>query len=147
MGPGESSFPHPLSADSRRELADGAERRRLAPGEALFLEGDRATRLYILDQGKLSLEVDVPGEGTRVLMTAGPGEVFGWSALMEPHLETATARATVPSEVLVIEAQPLLDSLESNHRLGLDLYRTLASVVAARLRATRAKMAQMVAHA
>ncbi len=144
MLPGESSLPHSLSPDSRRELLDGAARRKLAPGEALFRAGDRATKLYILDQGELTIEIHIPNEGARVLQTVGPGEVFGWSALLEPHIETATARALEPSEVIVVEARPLLHNLESNTRLGVDLYRTLASVIASRLSATRLQLIELL---
>lgn len=144
MRAGESFPLHSLSADSRRELLDGAERRKLAPGETLFRAGDPARNLYILDRGKVMIETDVAHEGSRALMPVEPQEVFGWSALLEPHVETATARAVEASEVMVIEARPLLDNLESNNRLGVDLYRTLATVIAARLIATRRQLAEIL---
>jgi CRP-like cAMP-binding protein len=144
MAPVNVSLPHTLSTDSRTELLDGAERRKLAPGEILFRAGDDASNLYILDQGTLTIETEVPGEGPRALATVSAGEIFGWSALLEPHVETATARAAEPCEVAVIEARSLLRDLESNNRLGVDLYRTLARVVASRLSATRKQIAEML---
>jgi CRP-like cAMP-binding protein len=136
-----------LSADSRRELLYDAERRLLAPGEVLFEAGDEATNLYILEQGEISLEVSVPREGKRELMKLAPGQVFGWSAILGRHVETATARAIAPSEVIVIETRALLASIESNHRLGVDLYRTLAGVIASRLFATRMQILELLAPA
>ena len=136
-----------LSPDSRRELLYDAERRLLAPGEVLFEAGEEATSLYILERGEISLEVDVPREGTRELMKLAPGQVFGWSAILGRHIETATARALSQAEVIVIEAGPLLASVESNQRLGVDLYRTLAGVIASRLFATRMQMLELLAPA
>jgi CRP-like cAMP-binding protein len=133
-----------LSADSRRELLYDAERRLLAAGDVLFRAGDEATTLYILERGAIALEVEIPGAGPRALMQVGEGQVFGWSAILGGHVETASARAVVPSEVIVIEAAPLLRSIESNSRLGVDLYRTLAGVIASRLRATRMQVAELL---
>ncbi|HSN68425.1 MAG TPA: cyclic nucleotide-binding domain-containing protein [Thermoanaerobaculia bacterium] len=133
-----------LSADSRRELLYDAERRMLTSGEILFEAGDEATNLYILERGEIALEVAVPGAAKRELMRLGAGQVFGWSAILGRHLETATARAVAPSEVIVIEARSLLASIESNQRLGVDLYRTLAGVIASRLFATRMQMLELL---
>ncbi|HEU5163666.1 MAG TPA: cyclic nucleotide-binding domain-containing protein, partial [Thermoanaerobaculia bacterium] len=133
-----------LSADSRRELLYDAERRTLSSGEILFEAGDQATNLYILEHGEIALEVAIPGPEKRELMRLAPGQVFGWSAILGRHLETATARAVAPSEVIVIEARSLLASIESNNRLGVDLYRTLAGVIASRLFATRVQMLELL---
>ncbi|HEY0590272.1 MAG TPA: cyclic nucleotide-binding domain-containing protein [Thermoanaerobaculia bacterium] len=144
MRTGDLSLPHTLSADSRRELLDGAERRRLAEGEILFRAGDRATNLYLLDHGELLIEMDIPGDRPHALMNVAPGDLFGWSAVLEPHVETASVRATKASEVVVIPARPLLESIQSNQRLGMDLYRTLACLIASRLAATRTQLAELL---
>ena len=141
---GETFLLPSLSSDSRSELLYDAERRLLASGEVLFEAGDEATTLYILERGEIALEVAIPGPETRELMRLAPGQVFGWSAILGRHLETATARATAPSEVIVIDAKALLASIESNHRLGVDLYRTLAGVIASRLFATRMQMLDLL---
>ena len=39
-----------------------------------------------------------------VIDELGPGEVLGWAAVMEPHVYTASAWTTEPSELIVVKA-------------------------------------------
>ena len=83
------------------------------------------------------LEISVPPKGRRSILTAGPGELFSWSALVEPRVENASARASVDTEALRVDGETLMKLCEEDSSLGFEVCRTLAKVISSRLIATR----------
>jgi CRP-like cAMP-binding protein len=81
--------------------------------------------------------VHIPSKGRRTIPTAGPGNVFSWSALVEPRIETASARAVEDTEVLGIKGGALMDLCREDCSLGFEVYRSPAEVITAHLTATR----------
>jgi len=114
-------------------------------GEVIFNEGDPGLYLYLVKSGEIAIESRVPSKGTRTTLTVGPGDVFSWSALVEPHIETAGARAVEDSEVLGIKGGILMDLCREDVSLGFELHRALTDVIAARLMATRLQLLDMAA--
>ncbi len=49
----------------------------------------------------------------------GPGEMLGWSAVMEPYVYTASAWTTEPCEVIVVNGDGLRELCEANKQHGL----------------------------
>ena len=74
-----------------KELAVAGREQSLAEGELLFSEGDRADHLFFLADGEMETLIRAEEEGDISLSTLPPGEPVGWSALIEPHLYTASA--------------------------------------------------------
>jgi signal-transduction protein with cAMP-binding, CBS, and nucleotidyltransferase domain len=65
----------------------------------IFDEGHEATELYLLQSGRVALEMQVqPVPDGPVIPTAleviSKGECFGWSALVEPHFYTLVGKLT-----------------------------------------------------
>lgn len=71
----------------------------------------------------------------------GPGELFGISALIEPHILTASARASEPSQVIQIDMEGLLVLCEQNERFAFSLMDQVAKTTMERLNATRLQLA------
>src|SRR5512137_677431 len=70
-------------------IANGAEEQNYKKDSVIFNRGEDAPHFYVLAAG--DVHIDIGGaEGT--LAVSRPGEVFGWSALVEPYRYTATAR-------------------------------------------------------
>ncbi len=63
-------------------LATLAEEERYGSGAYIFYEGDPATELYLLLEGRVEMMMDTNAAGTQrsMVMTVGPGEIFGWSS-------------------------------------------------------------------
>ncbi len=106
-------------------------------GTTIFREGDPSLYFYLIKSGRVALDIAVPGKGVVCLLTVGPGDIFSWSALLESHAETATARAIEEVEVLGIKGEALQYLCWEDTELGVEFYRALAEVIAARLSATR----------
>jgi CRP-like cAMP-binding protein len=116
-------------------------------GAIIFHENDHADKLYILETGKIELffkvEVEYHPELYKELQFSivNPGELFGISALIEPHLLTSTARAAKPSQVIAIDASKLLNQCDRDEKLAYGLTFQIAKTSMERLKATRLQLA------
>jgi CRP-like cAMP-binding protein len=101
----------------------------LDAGEVLFHEGDIGDALYVIVHGIVVVERD--GE---VLATFGDGECVGEMAVLDWEPRSATVVASEPTRLIRLDRVDLLDLLGDQP----PLVDSLASVLAARLRRTRA---------
>jgi putative ABC transport system ATP-binding protein len=72
----------------------------LAPGQALFEQGDRSDFVYVVESGEIELVRERADGGEELLARHGPGEYFGELGPMFGIRRSATARATTPSNVV-----------------------------------------------
>jgi len=111
----------------------------------IFDEGHEAAELYLLQSGRVALEMQVqPMPDGPVIPTAleviSKGECFGWSALVEPHFYTLAARCMTNSTVLAISGKTLRDAMADDPLLGYQIMGKLAEIVAHRLADTRLRL-------
>lgn len=125
-----------LNGDGIRRLAAIGRSRTLAPGDYLFLLGDRADYLYVVVKGNVELcfpmalggvVKDIPVEST------GPGKVLGWSALVKPYRFTLSARAAEATDVIGLPRSELLQVFEEAPRVASAILTKLAELVGIRL--------------
>ena len=141
--PWQSGFLANVSPRVREKVLSLAESFRYEAGKDIFHEGDPSLYLYIVKSGHVAVEVHVPSKGRRTVLSVSPGEVFSWSALVEPRLETAAARASEDTEVFGLKGGALMDLCREDPALGFEIYRSLAEVVTARLIATRLELLEI----
>ena len=92
-------------------------------GDVLLTEEAPAEKLFIVEQGKLSLEkkIQLGRRGsvrTATVGMVGPGKSAGWSALTPPHIYTSSAVCLEPTRVIAFESQALLRHLSDNPPVG-----------------------------
>jgi CRP/FNR family transcriptional regulator, cyclic AMP receptor protein len=138
-----SSFLTRLSPATRESILSLAQAYHFKVGDTIFREGDPATMLYIVNTGRVAIEVHIPSKGRQTIMSAGPGELFSWSALVEPQIETASARATEETEVYGMKSGALMDLFNERCRVGFEVYHALSVVITMRLVATRLQLLDM----
>jgi len=123
-----------------------AHLRRAKAGEIFFREGDKQDYVYIVLEGRVSLDIFVPHHGKVRFYTAEPYDVFGWSSVTPSvRQRTAGAVAVLESTVACIDAEGLRQLAEKDHDFGYLLMRRLANVVASRLMVTRLQLIDMFA--
>ena len=105
-------------------------------GVTLFQEGERADRLFILEEGAVSLMLE---EGEQYSVTT-PGKIIGWSFLVPPNRYTASAVTTAPSKLLVIKSPDFYYLIHKELRMGVKVMENLAQVVASRLSQIRGRI-------
>jgi len=116
------------------QLAKIAAFHHLSPGDTLFLEGDRVDSLYILLEGRVNLEIEVPTHGQLVYYVAEILDVIGWSS-MTPVVRQriAQARATQESLLVGFNSKLLQQLCDEDIEIGYSVYRRLANIVANRM--------------
>ena len=132
-----------FSAAELKELAMTGGEQALAAGEMLFTEGARADQLYFLAEGEMETLLKTDEEDIS-LSSIPPGEPVGWSALIEPHIYTASARSTRPSTVIAFPRPTLAALLEDDH-FAATLMKKLAELISRRLRDTQVQLLSLTA--
>ncbi|MGD9704847.1 MAG: cyclic nucleotide-binding domain-containing protein [Acidimicrobiia bacterium] len=101
-------------------LTEGLPVRTLAPGEALFVEGDTSSTVVVLVDGELVIEV----EGVVVNRHTAPGSFVGETGALLRRLRNATVTAVVPT--VVREIGDPHEFFAIHPQLGLEVARQLA---------------------
>jgi len=116
-------------------------------GAEIFEEGMKAEALYVLLTGRVELSYTIipsyhpERRKESVVSEINPGEVFGISALIEPHILTMTARATQSSRVIRFEAGELRRLMKGDQEMAYVVIDQLAKSAIQRLNATRRQLA------
>lgn len=140
------AFTKGLEPDQLDRIAEIATPVHWGAGETIFREGDRDSILYVVEEGRVAIEVTMPGRGRVILLTVGPGELFGWSSLFHQRPKTAAARTTEPTRALALDAPKLRALCDADPRLGYVLTQRILEVVAERLKATRMQLMDIYSH-
>ena len=129
-------------------VAEITSLRRARAGEVFFHEGDREDNVYIVLEGRVALEMQVPPRGKVRFYTAEKWEVFGWSSVT-PVVRQRTAGAVAVTDCLVaaVDAAVLRELCDRDHDLGYLVMRRLANIVASRLMSSQLQLLDMFAEA
>ncbi|MGA9349470.1 MAG: ATP-binding protein [Anaerolineae bacterium] len=139
-----SKFPifERLTDDELWRIADLCREEVYEAGAIIFEEGGTADYLYLVQDGKVVLEMELelrpyasPKQTT--IEVATKGEAFGWSALVKPHTWTLSAKCVERAKVIVIKGSDLLDLFESEPHIGYRMTEMVTQIVASRLKDTR----------
>jgi signal transduction histidine kinase len=110
-------------------------------GSRLFEEGDPADKLYLVLEGKVSLEKKVQlgrsGSSRQATVSIrGPGHTVGWSSLVQPRTYTLSAVCIEPCRLLVIDGRDMRGFEARYPGAGLKLMNAVAMLVRGRMEAT-----------
>lgn len=108
---------------------------RFAEGEGVFATGDAGDRMYILQEGRVTIRIPLDGAGRwRRLVSFAPGLIFGEMAMLEGKPRSADAVADTPVVVLWLDREAF-DALTREHpHLVRKLLYNLSLHIADRLR-------------
>lgn len=133
-------FLHDFSQEHVDLIANVARLRGFNESSIVFREGEEADHIYLVLSGKVSLEICAPGVGCRRILTVGPGEILGWSALLDESRMTATARTLEATQLVALDASDLRSSFERDPKFGYEFTRLAMHAIAKRLSATRMQL-------
>jgi len=130
-----------------KQIAMLAEEETILKGTTIFSERASADTLCVLMTGSVDLffhsaEEFHPKQSKELFAgEINPGEVFGISALVEPYILAASARAAKDCTVIKIDAVALRSLLKQNAALGCLLMVQIAQTLNSRLNAARVQLA------
>ncbi|MGA7731783.1 MAG: Crp/Fnr family transcriptional regulator [Chloroflexia bacterium] len=118
-----------MDDESLLEVARAGRLKRVKDGAFFFHQGDPATVLYVLVEGRVKF-TQVTAEGHQVIVrVSGPGEMFGAVAALGDAMHPASGEATGDSAALGWRSEVISGLLERFPRLSLNVVRFLAGRV------------------
>jgi len=132
---------HPLFAGLSEgfltAVAGCARNKRIGAGQYLFREGESADHFFLIREGRVALEVCLPGQGQTTLQTVCKNGVVGLSWLVPPCRWSFDARALEDLRVLEFDAVCLRRKCDAEPALGYEVMKRFMPVLVERLHYTR----------
>lgn len=145
LGLDRSDLAAGLTAEQLAILETCLMPRQVAPGEALFRQGDAGDSLYIVTKGALSIRLPQPGGRGKRLAAFGPGALIGEMAVLTGAPRSADALADEASELLELHVRDLRKLESQQPTIAAALLRTVAIVLAERVRNTTGQLKELSA--
>jgi len=114
-----------------KEIENSCTLKTFEKGVAIFEKGTQADFLYILEQGDIDLLIK-DTELTICNLTE-PGEVFGWSSIVEKGIYTASCICKAETKALRISKDNIEDIFSRHPKAAVTFYRRLGSIFSKRI--------------
>lgn len=128
-------------------LAKTARHVEVPAGHRFFEEGGRADRFWLIQAGRVLIDLRVPGRGTAVIESLGRGAVLGWSWLFPPYQWRFGAVAAEPVRAIVLDGRAVRALCVTDPALGLELTRRFTAILLDRLQNTQIRLLDRYTHA
>ena len=112
-------------------------------GERIFKEDEEANMFYIIEHGKVAIELFTPRRGYVCMQTLGENELLGWSAIISPYLREFDGCCVEKSRIIAIDGKVLRQEMEENPKFGYELLKRFSYIVVRRLKQTRLQLADL----
>ena len=108
-------------------IADIGQRRSYAPGELLFVEGDRSHCVYVCVRGRVRIFLTMPSGRELLVGIKSPGEEFGELSALDGRPRSASAAALDPTVVAEIRADRFMELLRAEPQLSIAVCQSLSA--------------------
>jgi len=124
------------------QIAEFCFERSLKANTICFVQDKDAAEVHLCRSGEVQIVIQLYEPwGTEVRVhTIRKGEVFGWSALLEAHTYTSSAKCADVVEEVYIKGTDMLGLFEKNLHMGYVVMRNLSAVISSRLREDRQRL-------
>jgi CRP-like cAMP-binding protein len=126
----KADFLQGLAGEVLQRIAHFFEVEDVGEGVTLCEEGERAKRLYVIEEGKVS----VSSKDGRKYHIDTPGKIVGWSYLVPPFLYTASVATMTPSKLLVTKGKNFYYFIHKEPKIEMKVLSNLTQIIASRLR-------------
>ncbi len=109
------------AVDFRILSGAGSPARDFKAGEVIFIQGDDARELFIVQSGEVEIRL-----GNRLLETVSQYGIFGEMALIDAAPHSATAVAATDVKVVPIAEKQFLFLISNTPHFALNMMRTMA---------------------
>ncbi len=120
-----------IASEVMNEIANICSEESHDKDTVLFEKDEEAKHLYILDEGTVNLVIE--DGGSLIYSLTEPGEVFGWSTMVEAGRYTASGVCATNAKVVKIEREKLNKIFHLHPDVGLKVVKRLAGVFSKRL--------------
>ncbi len=116
-------------------IAGCATNVRYDAGQFVGRTGDPADKFWVVRQGRVGLEIFVPGRGAITISTAEEGDVIGFSWLLPPYQLRFDVHALTATRALLFDGRCLRGKCESDPAFGHELLVRFSRIMANRIEA------------
>lgn len=113
-----------------------------AENEVILMDRRQSRYFYLVVSGSVNIELHSPIFTVSVL-ALGPGQAFGWSALLEHQDTVFQVRAREQTAALRIAGPDLTQACRSDGELGVEIMLRTLQIAAGRIQATEARFAEI----
>jgi CRP-like cAMP-binding protein len=118
-----------LTKEELREIANICHIEEVKKGTTLCRDGEPAEKLYILEDGKITIKF----KSGYTFDISNPGQIIGWSTLINPHRFKADAICDEDCHLISMKGHELLELGRKYKNIGFVVMDNLAGVVFSRL--------------
>jgi CRP-like cAMP-binding protein len=129
-----------LSVEPLQFLESVSSHLKYEPGEIIFEEDDPAGSFYVIEEGRVGLEVSIPAKESIIIETLGPGDLLGISSMFPPARWNWTARALEATEMVAFDTDAVRARCLHDTELAVHVYATVAAAAVRRLNAARVRL-------
>jgi CRP/FNR family cyclic AMP-dependent transcriptional regulator len=142
-----------LNNDQLKSLADAGKVFEVEEGYRFFQEGDELDTLFLVEDGRIAIVMEVTDHSVIqplsnqltnnlinkevTVSTLGNGEVFGWSALVPPHISTASAKSIRMSRIVAFDCTKLRPQFKKDCQFAYMMLLKASQVIRQRMRDMR----------
>lgn len=122
------------------EVAKLATVEKRGAGMRIIREGTPAGAFYMLKEGKVAVRMSSRDGHEVNVDELGPGDVFGWSAVLDDQTFKADIWALEDCTLVVVDGDKIKKLFDANNHIGYRAVRMIAGIVADRLEKLRARL-------
>lgn len=112
-------------------------------GEQVFAENAESSEMYVVDSGRVNLEIEAIPDTRLQVASFKRNEVFGWEALVPPYKYTSTAKAVADSSLVVLDGAGMRNLCRTYPDICARVMERVVRIAADQLAATRQQMCML----
>jgi CRP-like cAMP-binding protein len=132
-----------MSPENLAQIAGCATNVRYQAGELLGRIGDPADHFWVIRQGRVALEIHIPGRRPMTISTQGPGDIVGFSWLVPPHELRFDIHVMEATRALRFDGVCLRGKCATDPLLGYELLTRFSRILVERLEASTLQLLDM----
>jgi CRP-like cAMP-binding protein len=105
------------------------------PGEIIFRQNKHADKIYVVEEGLVSILLEMGPTDKRQIQSAANFECFGWAATIPPFHRMCMAKAVERTKLLAFDGMELRNLIDTNPKLCAETAGGVAYVISQRLQA------------
>lgn len=120
------------------------KKREIAAGKTVFIENMPGESLYLVESGEVDISKMLAEGDEQLLVSVGPGEVFGELAILDEAPRSATARVNSDSVLWCLERAEFENLCRDQPVSGLRFVRNLVALFCSRIRENNQEYREMI---
>ena len=125
---------HYLDDEDLKAVAEMCTEEVFEAGKTIFRQDRENEKMYVIEDGLVSVLLELGPTDRRQIQSASNYECFGWSASIPPYRSICTVKALEKTKVLAFKGKDLRNLVYTNPKLCVEIADGVAYFISQRLR-------------